>query len=185
VHRIGERRGTELAVVGAQLSLRAAATTACRPVVTPLIRLLGRTGLLIVTRPLRGVLCAGIALPVPLWALAPMPAALGLCLRAGQRLSMATVVRAASDRARSTAPARCLTGNRLGRVAAPAPPSPDPVAGVAGAAAPFVTPGALLLASGVVAVRTGRPVTGGTGGGHAPQSADEGGSPGRHTHRVR
>jgi MFS family permease len=180
---LGERRGIEPAVAGALLSLRAAATIACRLVMTPMIRLLGRTALLTVTCLLGGVLCAGIALPVPLWALAPMLAALGLCLGAGQPLSMTTVVRAAPDRARSTAPALRLTGNRLGQVAAPA--SAGLVAGVAGAAAPFVTLGALLLASGAVAVRTGRPGTGGMGRGGGPQGADEGGSPGRHIHRVR
>lgn len=46
---------------------------------TPMIRIIGRTALLTVTCLLGGVLCAGIALPVPLWALAPMLAALGFC----------------------------------------------------------------------------------------------------------
>jgi predicted MFS family arabinose efflux permease len=193
---LGEHRGIEPAVVGALLSLRAAATIACRLVMTPMIRLLGRTALLTVTCLLGGVLCAGIALPVPLWALAPMLAALGFCLGAGQPLSMTTVVQAAPDRARSTALALRLTGNRLGQVAAPA--SAGLVAGVAGAAAPFVTLGALLLVSGAVALRTGRtrrrrcpgrsgrePGTGGSAGDGGPRGADEGGSPGRHTHRVR
>ncbi|MGW7466247.1 MFS transporter [Streptomyces xantholiticus] len=187
---VGEHRGIEPAVVGALLSLRAAATIACRLVMTPLIRLLGRTVLLTVTCLLGGVLCAGIALPVPLWALAPMLAAFGFCLGVGQPLSMTTVVQAAPAQARSTALALRLTGNRLGQVAAPA--SAGLIAGVAGMAAPFVMLGALLFASGAIAVRTGRPghepAGGGGRGGAAedggPQRADRAESPGRHTRRV-
>ena len=44
---------------------------------------------------LAALLCAGIALPVPVWALAVMLAALGFCLGVGQPLSMTTVVQAA------------------------------------------------------------------------------------------
>ncbi|GGW35608.1 MFS transporter [Streptomyces xantholiticus] len=187
---VGEHRGIEPVVVGALLSLRAAATIACRLVMTPLIRLLGRTVLLTVTCLLGGVLCAGIALPVPLWALAPMLAALGFCLGVGQPLSMTTVVQAAPVQARSTALALRLTGNRLGQVAAPA--CAGLIAGVAGTAAPFVMLGALLFASGAIAARTGRPGHEPAGGGRPGGTAEDGGpqrangaeSPGRHTRRV-
>lgn len=74
---IGEQRGIAPTVIGLLLSLRAAATIACRLVMTPLIRWLGRTVLLTVTCLLGGLLCAGIALPVPVWGLAPTLAALG------------------------------------------------------------------------------------------------------------
>ena len=40
---VGEHRGIAPAVIGLLLSLRAAATIACRLVLTPLLRLLGRT----------------------------------------------------------------------------------------------------------------------------------------------
>ncbi|MGC3005515.1 MFS transporter, partial [Streptomyces sp. G35A] len=112
---VGEHRGIDPAVVGLLLSLRAAATIACRLVLTPLLRLLGRTALLTVTCLSAGVLCAGIALPVPVWALALMLAVLGFCLGVGQPLSMTTVVQAAPAGARSTALALRLTGNRLGQ----------------------------------------------------------------------
>ncbi|WP_055565035.1 MFS transporter [Streptomyces atriruber] len=140
---VGEHRGIAPATVGLLLSLRAAATIACRLVMTPLIRLLGRTALLTTTCLLAGLLCAGIALPVPVWALALVLAVLGFCLGVGQPLSMTTVVQAAPDGARSTALALRLTGNRLGQVAAPA--SAGLIAGVAGVAAPFVMLGGLLF----------------------------------------
>ncbi|MCL8012295.1 MFS transporter [Streptomyces sp. AS02] len=149
---VGEHRGIAPSVIGLLLSLRAAATIACRLVLTPLLRLLGRTLLLTVTCLLAALLCAGIALPVPVWALAVMLAVLGFCLGVGQPLSMTTVVQAAPEGARSTALALRLTGNRLGQVAAPA--SAGLVAGVAGVAAPFVMLAALLLLSAGVAVRT-------------------------------
>lgn len=107
---VGEHRGIAPSVIGLLLSLRAAATIACRLVMTPMLRLLGRTALLTVTCVLGAVLCAGIALPVPVWALALILAALGFCLGVGQPLSMTTVVQAAPDDARSTAP-RC--GSRV------------------------------------------------------------------------
>ncbi|MEV7193162.1 MFS transporter [Streptomyces sp. NPDC093510] len=150
---VGEHRGIAPATVGVLLSLRAAATIACRLVMTPMIRLLGRTALLTSTCLLAGLLCAGLALPVPVWGLALMLAVLGFCLGVGQPLSMTTVVRAAPDDARSTALALRLTGNRLGQVAAPA--SAGLVAGVAGVAAPFVMLGGLLLVAAGLGVREG------------------------------
>ncbi|MFK4103716.1 MFS transporter [Streptomyces sp. NPDC019531] len=149
---VGEHRGIAPSVIGLLLSLRAAATIACRLVLTPLLRLLGRALFLTVTCLLAALLCAGIALPVPVWALAVILALLGFCLGVGQPLSMTTVVQAAPDGARSTALALRLTGNRLGQVAAPA--AAGLVAGAAGVAAPFVMLGALLLVSSGVAVRS-------------------------------
>ncbi|KOV70142.1 MFS transporter [Streptomyces sp. MMG1121] len=149
---VGEHRGIAPPVVGALLSLRAGATIACRLVLTPLLRLLGRPALLTVTCFLAAVLCAGISLPLPVWALGVLLALLGFCLGVGQPLSMTTVVQAAPDEARSTALALRLTGNRLGQVAAPA--AAGLVAGVAGVAAPFVLLGALLLLSAGVGMRS-------------------------------
>ncbi|MGY5030041.1 MFS transporter [Streptomyces sp. 900116325] len=151
---VGEHRSIAPATIGLLLSLRAAATIACRLVMTPMLRRLGRTALLTTTCLLAGLLCAGIALPVPVWALATMLSALGFCLGVGQPLSMTTVVQAAPAEARSTALALRLTGNRLGQVAAPA--SAGVIAGVAGTAAPFVMLGALLLAGAGLGMRGGR-----------------------------
>jgi MFS family permease len=152
---VGEHRGIAPSVVGVLLSLRAAATIACRLVLTPLLRLLGRPALLTVTCLLAALLCAGVALPLPVWALGLVLAVLGFCLGVGQPLSMTTVVQAAPAEARSTALALRLTGNRLGQVAAPA--AAGLIAGVAGVAAPFVMLGALLLLSSGVAIRAPRP----------------------------
>ncbi|MGW3462594.1 MFS transporter [Streptomyces olivaceoviridis] len=149
---VGEHRGIAPSVIGVLLSLRAGATIACRLVLTPLLRLLGRPALLTVTCLLAALLCAGVALPVPVWALGVMLTALGFCLGVGQPLSMTTVVQAAPAEARSTALALRLTGNRLGQVAAPA--AAGLVAGLAGVAAPFVMLGALLLVSSSVALRS-------------------------------
>ncbi|MFC7306896.1 MFS transporter [Streptomyces monticola] len=150
---VGEHRGIAPATVGLLLSLRAAATIACRLVMTPMIRIVGRSALLVITCLLGGLLCAGIALPVPVWGLAAMLAVLGFCLGVGQPLSMTTVVQAAPAESKSTALALRLTGNRLGQVAAPA--SAGLVAGVAGAAAPFLMLGALLVAAAGLGLRGG------------------------------
>ncbi|MFI7342579.1 MFS transporter [Streptomyces sp. NPDC050085] len=157
---VGEHRGIAPSVVGVLLSLRAGATIACRLVMTPLIDWLGRAALIAATCLLAAVLCAGIALPVPVWALGVMLVLLGFCLGVGQPLSMTTVVQAAPPDARSTALALRLTGNRLGQVAAPA--SAGLVAGVAGTAAPFVMLGGLLLVAAGLGVRGGGGRTGRT-----------------------
>ncbi len=159
---VGEHRGIAPSLIGLLLSRRAGATIACRLVLTPLLRVLGRPALLTLTCFLAALLCAGVVLPVPVWALGLMLGALGFCLGVGQPLSMTTVVQAASAGARSTALALRLTGNRLGQVAAPA--AAGLVAGAAGAAAPFLLLGALLLVSSRVAVRS-------PGGGGAPGPA--------------
>ncbi|MEV5596815.1 MFS transporter [Streptomyces sp. NPDC052496] len=148
---IGEDRGIAPATVGLLLSLRAVATVACRLVMTPMIRLVGRTALMAGSCALAGLLCAGLALPAPVWALAVMLGVLGFCLGVGQPLSMTTVVQAAPAGARSTALALRLTGNRLGQVAAPA--TAGLLAGLAGTAAPFAMLGVLLLGSAAVAAR--------------------------------
>ncbi|MFE7858108.1 MFS transporter [Streptomyces sp. NPDC057403] len=168
---VGERRDIAPSVIGVLLSLRAGATIACRLVLTPLLRLLGRPALLTVTCLLAAVLCAGVALPVPVWVLGLMLTVLGFCLGVGQPLSMTTVVQAAPDGARSTALALRLTGNRLGQVAAPA--TAGLVAGLVGAAAPFVMLGGLLLLSAGVALRSPAPDGGKVTGRRAtlPQSA--------------
>ncbi|MFC8076548.1 MFS transporter [Streptomyces sp. NPDC057307] len=149
---IGEDRGISPTTIGVLLSLRAAAAIACRLVMTPMIQRVGRTVLLTVSCLLGGLLCAGIALRVPVWGLALMLVALGFCLGVGQPLSMTTVVRAAPEEARSTALALRLTGNRLGQVAAPA--SAGLVAGVAGTGAPFMMLGVLLLGAAGLGVRS-------------------------------
>ncbi|MEU2562727.1 MFS transporter [Streptomyces longispororuber] len=150
---VGEHRGIAPAAVGVLLSLRAGATIACRLVMDPLIRLVGRRPLVVGTCLLAGVLCAGLALPLPVWALGVTLTLLGFCLGVGQPLSMTTVVRAAPAGARSTALALRLTGNRLGQVVAPA--AAGLVTGVAGVGAPFLTLGVLLVGAAGAAVRAG------------------------------
>ncbi|MFI2116527.1 MFS transporter [Streptomyces rubiginosohelvolus] len=148
---VGEHRSIAPATVGLLLSLRAAATIACRLVMTPLLRLLGRRALLTTSCLLAGLLCAGVALPVSVPVLAVMLAVLGFCLGVGQPLSMTTVVRAAPDGARSTALALRLTGNRLGQVAAPA--AAGLIAGAVGVAAPFVLLGVGLIGAAGLGLR--------------------------------
>ncbi|WP_320782907.1 MFS transporter [Streptomyces sp. CRN 30] len=171
---VGEHRGIAPSVIGLLLSLRAAATIACRLVLTPLLRVVGRTLLLTLTCLLAAVLCVGVALPVPVWALGAMLLVLGFCLGVGQPLSMTTVVQAAPAEARSTALALRLTGNRLGQVAAPA--AAGLIAGLAGVAAPFVMLGGLLVLSAGVALRApSRPADAATGDGHRPRTRSRAG----------
>lgn len=148
---VGEERGIAPATVGVLLSLRAGASVASRLVLPPMMKWLGRQALLVSSCVVAAVFCGLLAVPVPVWALACALVVLGFALGVGQPLTMSTVVQAAPPGARSTALALRLTGNRLGQVAAPA--GAGLVAGVAGAASPFVLLGALLLGASGAAVR--------------------------------
>ncbi len=162
---VGEERGIAPGVVGVLLSLRAAASVLSRLALSSMTRWMGRQMLLMVSCVVSGALCVLLAVPVPVWALAGALLLLGFSLGVGQPLTMTTVVQAAPDSARSTALALRLTGNRLGQVAAPA--GAGLLAGAAGAAAPFVMIGALLVAASGTAARSGAQAT--------PHSTDDGG----------
>lgn len=155
---VGEERDIAPVTVGILLSLRAGASVASRLVLQPMTARLGRRGLLVSSCLLAAALCVLMAMPVPVWVLGLALAVLGFALGVGQPLTMSSVVQAAPDEARSTALALRLTGNRLGQVAAPA--GAGLVAGVAGAAAPFVLLGVLLLGASGAAIRA-RPAAGG------------------------
>jgi MFS family permease len=148
---VGDQRAIAPGTVGILLSLRAASSVLSRLVLTPMTRWLGRQALIVVSCLAAALLCALLAAPVPVWALALVLLLLGFFLGVGQPLTMSTVVRAAPGNARSTALALRLTGNRLGQVAAPA--GAGLVAGAAGAAAPFLLLGALLLGASGTAAR--------------------------------
>ena len=74
---VGEHRGIAPSVIGVLLSLRAAATIACRLVLSPLLRLLGRALLLTATCGLAALLCAASRCPCPCgrWARCSPPSA--------------------------------------------------------------------------------------------------------------
>ncbi|MFC7219357.1 MFS transporter [Streptomyces polyrhachis] len=148
---VGEERGIAPGVVGLLLSLRAGASILCRIALARMVGLLGRDRLLAVSCLAAALLTAVLVARVPLWALALALGLLGFCLGAGQPLSMTTVVQAAPAKARSTALALRLTGNRLGQIAAPA--GAGLLAGAAGTAAPFAMLGILLLTAAGTAAR--------------------------------
>ncbi|MFC4497003.1 MFS transporter [Streptomyces ovatisporus] len=152
---LGEERGIAPGMVGVLLSLRAAASVLSRVALPSMTAWLGRQMLLVVSCLTAGALCALLAVPMPVWTLALALVVLGFGLGVGQPLTMSTVVQAAPDRARSTALALRLTGNRLGQVGAPA--GAGLLAGAAGAAAPFVLLGTLLLGAALTAGATRAP----------------------------
>jgi MFS family permease len=151
---IGERRGIGPAVVGALLSLRAAASILSRLLIPWMVRALGRVRLIAVSAAGSAVAMAVLPIPgrAPLLALVLLVA--GFFLGIGQPLTMSLIVQAVPDDARGTALAIRLTGNRVGQVATPA--AAGLVAGAAGIAAAFwLLGGVLVLAAATVARRPG------------------------------
>jgi MFS family permease len=151
---IGERNGIGPAVVGALLSLRAAASILSRLLIPWMVRALGRVRLIAASA--AGSALAMAVLPVPdgAAALAAVLVLAGFFLGIGQPLTMSLIVQAVPDDARGTALAIRLTGNRVGQVATPA--AAGLVAGAAGIAAAFwLLGGLLVVAAATVARRPG------------------------------
>jgi MFS family permease len=142
---IGEEQGIGPGVIGALLSLRAAASIVSRLLVAPMVRMWGRIPLIVASS-------AGSAVTVLLLPVSAAPAVLatllvvaGFFLGIGQPLTMTLVVQAVPAEVRGAALAMRLTGNRLGQVAVPA--AAGVVAGAAGVAAAFWLTAALLGAA--------------------------------------
>ena len=142
---IGEENGIGPGVIGALLSLRAAASIVSRLLVAPMVRRWGRIPLIVVSS-------AGSAITVvflPIFAspvvLATLLVVAGFLLGIGQPLTMTLVVQAVHAQVRGAALAMRLTGNRLGQVAVPA--AAGVVTGAAGVAAAFWLTAALLGAA--------------------------------------
>jgi MFS family permease len=148
---IGERNGIGPAVVGALLSLRAAASILSRLLIPPMVRALGRVRLIAVSA--AGSALAMAVLPVPdeQRALAVVLVVAGFFLGIGQPLTMSLIVQAVPDDARGTALALRLFGNRVGQVATPA--VAGLVAGAAGIAAAFWLLGGLLAVAAATVAR--------------------------------
>jgi MFS family permease len=149
---IGEENGIGPGVIGALLSLRAAASIVSRLLVAPMVRTWGRIPLIVASS-------AGSAVTVLLLPVSAAPAVLaallvvaGFFLGIGQPLTMTMVVQAVPAQVRGAALAMRLTGNRVGQVAVPA--AAGAVAGAAGVAAPFWLTAALLGAAALSVART-------------------------------
>jgi MFS family permease len=148
---IGEDNGIGPAVVGALLSLRAAASILSRVLIPWMVRALGRVRLIAVSA--AGSALAVAVLPVPdgAAALAVVLVVAGFFLGIGQPLTMSLIVQAVPDDARGTALAIRLFGNRVGQVATPA--VAGLVAGAAGIAAAFWLLGGLLVVAAATVAR--------------------------------
>ena len=148
---IGEGNGIGPAVVGALLSLRAAASILSRLLIPWMVRSLGRVRLIAVSA--AGSALAMAVLPVPDGAagLAVILVVAGFFLGIGQPLTMSLIVQAVPDDARGTALAIRLFGNRVGQVATPA--VAGLVAGAAGIAAAFWLLGGLLVVAAATVAR--------------------------------
>jgi MFS family permease len=149
---IGEEQGIGPGVIGALLSLRAAASIVSRLLVAPMVRAWGRVPLIVAS----SVGSAVILLLLPVFAapvvLAVLLVVAGFFLGIGQPLTMTMVVQAVPAQVRGAALAMRLTGNRVGQVAVPA--AAGAVAGAAGVAAPFWLTAALLGAAALGVART-------------------------------
>ena len=148
---LGEERGLSVAVVGALLSVRGAASMVSRLVIAGLIRRFGRPRLMVSGLVVAAASVASLAvLPLPLMfvAMAVAGAALGIM----QPMTMSWVAARASADARGMALSLRITGNRAGQVVIPL--AAGSVAAVTGAAGVLAAAGvAVALSAVVVAAR--------------------------------
>jgi MFS family permease len=148
---VADRIGVGPAVVGALLALRAGASLASRVGIGRLVRRFGRARLIAVNAVAAAVSLSCITLTGHVVVLAALALVLGASLGFAQPLSMTMVVQLVPERARASALAVRLTGNRLGQVAAPA--AAGLVAGRAGASSVFWLMSCVLGASAFAAPR--------------------------------
>jgi MFS family permease len=139
---LGVQRGIPPLVVGALLSLRAAASILSRVLIPWMVGRLGRIRLLAASAAGSALLTAALPLSGGTAVLAVLLAAAGFLLGIGQPLTMSMVVGAVPSDTRGTALAIRLTGNRFGQVATPA--AAGLVAGAAGVSAAFWLLGGML-----------------------------------------
>lgn len=152
----GETHGLSVETVGLLLATRAAASIASRLLMLPMIRVLGRRRLLVLSIVLPAAALAFVpfldALPLLYAAMAVIGFGLGL----GQPITLAWVADRAPDEIRGTALGVRLSGNRLGQTVLPS--AVGAVAGVSGVAGVFVSLAVLLGVSAAAVLAT--PFTG-------------------------
>jgi MFS family permease len=149
---LADERGIAPSTVGILLAVRAATSMAARVGIGGVVNRVGRVRLIAVSAFVAGAALAAVGVTESVALLALLSAAAGFALGFGQPLSMTIVVQLVPERARGTALALRLTGNRVGQVAAPA--GAGLLAGATGTAAVFWLLSAMLFASGL-AVRRG------------------------------
>jgi MFS family permease len=149
---LDEERGWSASFVGLLLMVRAAFSLLARLILSVLADRTSRRAILISTVGLTAVLCAAIPAVGGSVAILVLMAILGLGVGVGQPVSLAWTVAAVPPRARGTAVATRLMGNRLGQVVLPAASSVFVVVG--GAASAFWLLGALLASSAGAVVAT-------------------------------
>jgi MFS family permease len=148
---LGEERGIAPSTVGVLLAIRAATSMAARIGIGGVVGRVGRLRLIALSAFAAGAALAAVTWTGSVVVLAVLSAAAGFALGFGQPLSMTIVVQLVPERARGTALALRLTGNRIGQVAAPA--GAGLLAGSAGTSSVFWLLSVMLFASGLAVRR--------------------------------
>jgi MFS family permease len=116
---LGAERGIASGAVGVLLALRGAASMTSRLFLGSLARRLGRRHLLVGSVAVSALGLAATVVPMPLWALAAVVAAVGFGLGAGPPLTMSWLAESTPPGLRGRAMSLRLTGNRVGQVVVP------------------------------------------------------------------
>jgi MFS family permease len=116
---LGTERDIAAGVIGILLAIRAGASMVSRLFLGRLVKALGRGPLLTGSIVLSAVGMALLPVPMPVWLLGLVVAAMGLGLGAGQPLTMSWLAESTPPGLRGRAMSLRLTGNRLGQVVVP------------------------------------------------------------------
>lgn len=141
----GEANGLSVEVVGLLLAARAGASMASRLLMIPLLAMLGRRRLLVVSMILPALALAALPRLDLVSTLFVAMAVIGFGLGLGQPITLSWVAGRAAPDVRGTAIGVRLSGNRLGQVVLPS--AVGAIAGTAGLAAIFPSLAVLLLIS--------------------------------------
>jgi MFS family permease len=148
----GQTHGLSVETVGLLLATRAAASILSRLLMLPMIRVLGRRRLLMLSIVLPAAALAFVPFLDTLPLLYAAMAVIGFGLGLGQPITLAWVADRAPDEMRGTALGVRLSGNRLGQTVLPS--AVGAVAGVSGVAGVFVSLAVLLGVSAAAVLAT-------------------------------
>jgi MFS family permease len=116
---LGTDRSLAAGVIGLLLSVRAAASMTSRFFLGRMSHFFGRKRLLVGSVALSALGMALVPIPMPLWLLFAVVAAVGFALGVSQPLTMSWLAESAPPGLRGRAMALRITGNRLGQVVIP------------------------------------------------------------------
>jgi len=116
---LGAERGLSAGLVGVLMTVRALFSMASRVLLGRMSSVFGRTRLMVSSIVVSAGALGAVTIPMPVWGLLVVLAAMGLGLGIGQPLTMSWLIEQTPPQQRGVALSLRLTGNRIGQFSVP------------------------------------------------------------------